>query len=212
MRGFVVLLMMAAIASAFGVQADAIDIKDTGNENLEALDVAIFIDCGLKNITAEVKGQDSEQAVAGASAYLFYTDYEYQLIATGMSDAEGRARINVLGNQDYLTALFILRIDKSGYRSREIEFSYEKCFREPPEPVLPPVEEPEEEPEEEPADVTPPAEPPPAGETKPPAGGEIPPGGVGSPEDDETPVPGPAPAACPLGLAVLSLVFLKTRC
>ena len=97
MRIAFLLLVLAAMASAFGVQADFRDVKDTGNENLETLDVAVFIDCDLKNLTVEIMGHDSEEPVAGASTYLFYTDYEYQLIATGNSDGQGRAKMNVLG-------------------------------------------------------------------------------------------------------------------
>ncbi|MFZ5500511.1 MAG: hypothetical protein ACOY58_01170 [Candidatus Micrarchaeota archaeon] len=202
--------MMAAMASAFGVQADYLDVKDTGNENLEPLSVAIFIDCDMKNITAEIKGQESEEPIAGASAYLFYTDYEYQLIATGNSDPYGMARIDVLGNRDYLTALFILRIDKSGYRSREIEFSYQNCFEPPPETEAPPPGEEEppvaDLPEEEAPVVKAPAE-----EVAFPEDDEGAPADESPLQDEEAPEPGPAPSACHLGLALIPLLFLKAK-
>jgi len=195
----VLLLLMASLVSAFTVQADSIGVQETGDENLESLDVGISIDCDEKDLTVSVLGEDSEEPVAGASAFLFYTDYEYQLIATGTSDSEGKANIDVLGNRDYLTALFILRVDKSGYRSKEIEFAYEKCFQEPP--VAPPPE-PEEEPEETPPAVKPPVEPPPVEEVEPPEEAPVEEG------PEETPAPEPA---CPLGVAVLSLLFIKMR-
>lgn len=205
MRIAVFLLVLAAMVSAFGVQADYIDVKDTGDENLEALNVAIFIDCDYKNITVQVEGQDSEEPVDGADVYLFYTDYGYQPIKRFATDSEGLGRTDVPGTLDYLTGLFILRVDKSGYQSREIEFAYEKCFQEPPAPVSPPAEEPEE---TTPPAVKPPAEQPPAEEVIPP---EEAPVNVSPPGGEEAPAPGPAPAACPLGMAVLSLLFLKTR-
>lgn len=202
MRLAVLLLLIASLASAFVVQADFLGVQETGDENLESLDVGISIDCDEKDLTVSVMGEDSEEPVAGASAFLFYTDYEYQLIATGTSDSEGIANIDVLGNRDYLTALFILRVDKSGYRSKEIEFAYEKCFEEPP--AAPPPE-PEEEPEEpEVSPVEPPVEPPPIEEVEPPVE-------VSPPVDEEAPAQAPEPAACPLGLALLSLLFIKMR-
>ena len=209
MKVVVLLLLITALGFAYTVQADFIGVQETGNENLESLDVGVFIDCEEKDLRVAVLGEDSEGPISGASAYLFYTDYEYQLLATGTSDADGNAAITVPGSIDYLTALFILRVDKSGYRTKEVEFAYEKCFQDPP-PAEPPAEEPPETeeppiaelPEEDVGDISPPpAEETPEDET-PPAENMTPPE-----EGDVAPVP----EACPLGLAILSLLFIKVK-
>lgn len=209
MRLAVLILLIMSLGFAFTVQADYIGVQETGNENLESLDVSIFIDCDQKDLTVAVLGADSEQPIQGASAFLFYTDYEYQLLATGTSDSDGNAAITVPGTIDYLQALFILRIDKSGYRTKEIEFAYEKCFQDPPEEPEETEEPaaPAELPEADPTigDISPPPAEPPAEEADTAQENESP--------ADEEPVgdvaPVAPPEACPVGLAILALLFIK---
>lgn len=114
------------------VKPHYIEVQDTGNENLPTMDIDITINCDSKELTVEVSSE--EDAVENAWIYLFYTDYGYQALPnSGQTDANGRYTMEVAGSMEFLTAMFILRVDNPAYQSREIEFAYEKCFEEPPE-------------------------------------------------------------------------------
>jgi hypothetical protein len=131
---FVIVLLIGSVFAAT-VKADVRAVKDTGNENLPKMNVGITIDCDSKALIVEPKSNTTGEPIASAQTYLFYTDYEYQLVGTGSTNASGISKINVIGNQDFLTALFILRVDKSGFRSRETEFTYKYCFQDPPDDI-----------------------------------------------------------------------------
>ncbi len=137
MRLFLIALLAAGMCMAFSVQPAYIEIKDTGGQSLPAMDVGISIDCDTKTLTVTAASNETGEPVAGARTYLFYTDYAYQVIATGTTGSDGTGTMNIVGNRNYLTALFILRTDHPQFRSREIEFTYQKCFDAPPAPGPP---------------------------------------------------------------------------
>jgi hypothetical protein len=212
MRAFIFLLLLAAAASAFTVEPDYFDIHDTGSASLPTLDVGITIDCGNKDLMVDVSSE--KEPIGGASTVLFYTDYGYQPLPNpGKTGSDGTVTMTVPGTINLLTGLFILRVDKSGYQSREIEFAYEKCFDEPPpvpelyndtaenqtEPATPPP----------PPNVTPPANTTPPVNTSPPAN-VSPPADMTPPanESDSTPA-GEESAACPLGIIMLTLLCVR---
>ncbi|HSB46425.1 MAG TPA: carboxypeptidase-like regulatory domain-containing protein [Candidatus Bilamarchaeum sp.] len=132
MRLILALLLLCGVFFADAVKADIRAVKDTGSESLPKMDVRITIDCLSKALIVEPKSNATGDPIAGAQTYLFYTDYEYQLVGSGSTNGSGVSRMNVVGNQDYLTALFILRVDKPGFQSRETEFTYKYCFQSPP--------------------------------------------------------------------------------
>jgi len=134
MRFLLIALVIAGLALAFSVSPAFQATKDSGGGNLPRLDVGLSVDCSSKALTVAVTSNETGDAVDGADVYLFYTDYEYQVIGRGKTGADGAGSISVIGNPNYLTALFILRVDKPAYRSKEIEFTYKKCFDAPPEP------------------------------------------------------------------------------
>ena len=138
-------LLFSTITHAFSVAPEHIEIQDTGNERLPPLNVQFVVDCDSKQINASVISMRDGTPVSGADVFLFYTNYGYQLISTGKTGNDGIATLNVVGNMNYLTALFILRVDQSNFRSREIEFTYQKCFEGPspgPQPTITPPQEP----------------------------------------------------------------------
>lgn len=127
------LMMVIGFSCAFMVNPDYRGIKDTGNDNLDALTVTITLDCDSKDLLVEVLSNRTDEPLSGAETTLFYTQYGYQPLPNrGKTDSEGKARMSVPGTLDYLTGLFILRVDKQDYQSREIEFMYTKCFQAPP--------------------------------------------------------------------------------
>lgn len=219
MRFIIIALFLAGLAAAFSVMPDYRGIKDTGSDSLPALDVRMTIDCDSKNITVDVRSNETDLPVEGASTYLFYTDYEYQPLPNpGKTNAQGVAVNTVPGTLKFLTALFIMRVDKTGFQSREIEFTYEKCFQAPPPPpepeeddtegetgggldygggeTAPPVQPPAQNATQPGQNVTPPAQ-----DTEPPVGDVAPPPG-------DVP-PGPCPAAALLMAAAAVLAVRR---
>jgi len=211
------ILSLCAISMAFMADAKVIEVKDTGSESLPALDVGIRIDCDTTDLTVSARTNGTGQPVPGAQMYLFYTDYGYQVIASGKGGDDGVGKIDVIGNMDFLTGLFILRVDASMHRSREIEFTYWDCGQEPPEEVIPPEAEPPEVQPEEPAsepgiqpDEVEPVYDEPVLVTQP----ETPSGPVG-PAEDSGPVTYTQPSACPLGIILalgpVALIAISRR-
>ncbi len=168
MRGMIFLLLLATLGSAFMVEPYINDYQDTGHESLPAMNVEMKINCDTKQITVTATDNETGQKIPGAKIYLFYTDYGYHLISSGATGTDGTGVIDVTGNLEFLSDLFIIKIEESAHKSREIEFTYWNCFNEQPESEEQPAPEPEEEAEEavpdeisegtEPAPELPPAE------------------------------------------------------
>ena len=95
--------------------------EDTGN--LPSLKSDIFIDCKNPHIKVIVM-DENKKPIQNADVYLFYTNYGYNAIATGKTSNSGIYESDFVGNLDYLTALFILKIKKPGYNDQDNEFYY----------------------------------------------------------------------------------------
>lgn len=202
MKLFVIALILASINMAFTVNPDFIGVQDTGSKSLPTMDVELSIDCETKDLTVTATSED--EPIDGASTVMFYTDYGYQPLPNpGKTGSDGSVTMTVPGTINFLTGLFILRVDHQAYQSREIEFAYEKCFEDPPPEVEPePVVD--EEPEEE---VTPPEETVPDEETSPTVN-ESKPEVIVEPVEvpDETEE---STAACPIGILLLSMLAIR---
>ncbi len=216
---FAALLCLAALSSAYSVKPDYLGIKDTGNQSLPKMDITITLDCDTKAATISVSSNDTGLPVQGAKTYMFYTDYGYNALPNpGTTDALGMAVMNVTGNIRYLTALFVLRTDDPAFQSREIEFTYQKCFSPPPPPAPLPQNQSN-------GTLVPPAQnnttstnvtaPPnttiPANATPTANGTPLANASNNGSGTNQTGGGQKAPSACPLPAALLALIFLKAR-
>ncbi len=212
------LLCLAPLAAAFSVTPDYLGIKDTGNQSLPKMDVSITLDCDTKAATITVTSNATGLAVQGAKTYMFYTDYGYNALPNpGTTDADGTVVMDVTGNIRYLTALFVLRTDDPSFQSREIEYTYQKCFgpQPPPAPLpsqnqtngtgVPPAEN-----NTTTANSTAPANTTIPANTTPAANGTIGANASGN-ASNQTGSGQKAPSACPLPALLLALIFLKAR-
>jgi len=205
MRTLLLLLLLGSLVMAFSVKPDYIEIKDTGNPGLAKMNVGIAIDCEDRSLAIDVTDNSTGEPVENARTDLFYTQYAYQLISTGKTDSNGEETLAVVGNLNYLTALFILHAENPQHMTKEIEFTYEKCFEQPPPEETQPPQPPEQ-------NVTPPPPQPPENQTPPPPANQTqpsqPPGGNVTP---------PEPAASPQApcltafVLLLSLVFFAKK-
>jgi hypothetical protein len=208
MKRIFIALLIIGLAAAFTVKPAYTGIHDTGNENLPALNVDIGVDCDTKIVHINVASNETGEPLKDAMTYLFYTDYSYQALPNpGKTDSGGDAEIPVPGTIRFLNAMFILRVDRQGYRSREIEFSYKKCFEAPPKPPEPPPAHNETGPANQtaPQNVTPPANATiPANDSKPPIPPQPPENNSGGPQPDEHGEPGASACPAAVGLAILA--------
>lgn len=134
MRNLFMALLVIGMAAAFSVEPDYYGVRDSGDPDYEPVKVGLTLDCDAKTITANVTSNRTGAPVAGAMLYLFYTDYTYQLIASGTTGSNGIGKVTPVGNIDHLTDLFIIKVEKPAYKSREMEFGYAKCSGPPPKP------------------------------------------------------------------------------
>ncbi len=218
------LLFLASVAAAVSVRPDYLGIKDTGNQSLPKLDVGIMIDCGSKAATVTVASNATGLAVVGARAYMFYTDYGYNALPNpGVTDSSGIAVMPVTGNIRYLTALFVLRVDDPSFQSREIEYTYQKCFQAlpPQNSTTPPVQNQTNSTQPAQNDTNPPTQNNTMNATNttsspnvtitPPGNGTANASIPGSDNTTGNQTGQKAPPACPLPTALLALLFIRAR-
>src|SRR3989339_1764111 len=107
---FFMVLVFCTLSVAFTVRPTYIAIHDTGDDLLDTIEVNITINCDTKELIVEPATHEGERLV-GSETYVFYTDYEYQLVSTGRTNQSGISKMKVIGNMNYLTGMFILRVD-----------------------------------------------------------------------------------------------------
>ena len=162
---------------------------------------SISVDCTAATIRLIVMDEEY-QGVQDAKTYLKYVDFASPLLSNVVTDKDGFTLHKLPGQTTLMRGLFILVMEKKGFRSKEVHFDISPCYSDYTFPSPPPKQE-------EPAQngITPPendtvadvpAEPP-VQEDAPPADGSL------EEENGEE----PAPALCPLSFALL-IMFLKT--
>ncbi|MEW6036435.1 MAG: hypothetical protein AB1529_07530 [Candidatus Micrarchaeota archaeon] len=123
--GGLALLLLLGLGFAQVVEADIVEEKDTGAEAAPALVAALWLDCESGNATLTLSSNGSR--VEGATVFLFRADSAYKLLARSSTDEEGVSTVRPQGKTPYLNDLYILRIEKSGFRTKEIEFTFWNC-------------------------------------------------------------------------------------
>ncbi len=84
---------------------------------------------------------ESNKPVADAQTYLKYIDFSSPLLSNVKSDKDGLALHRLPGQVTLMRGLFVLVIEKKGYRSKEVHFDLSPCFSNytiPPPPAKPP--------------------------------------------------------------------------
>ena len=136
------LLIMAslAISQALVVGPMIYEQKDMGDIGLKEFVYSMSADCTAGTITITVMNS-SYMALGGANTYLQYTQFSSQILSSVQTDPDGVALHKLPGNVKLMQGLFIMVIEKYGYRNKEIHFDLSPCFSngtKPPKPVTPP--------------------------------------------------------------------------
>jgi len=161
MRFLLLLLLILSVAAAVETPLTIYEQRSLGVVYEEDFDdMAITMDCDESVITIHIRSDG--KPITGAVARLIYVDYSVPLLAAGPTDVEGRFVYKLVGERDFMTGLFLVVVEKEGYKNKEAHFDIHKCIIEAEE-----VEIIEEIPETEEPPVTPPPPKPP--EEKPPA-------------------------------------------
>ncbi len=126
-RILILLLLLVSMVYAQRVAPTLIGDKDFGNGDLEEMRYAISAQC--KEATVDLMVFDREyKRVPSAKTYLTYVDYEAKLLATNYTDSQGFRSHKLPGNPRFMRGLFILLIEKEGFRNQEIYFTIDRCY------------------------------------------------------------------------------------
>ena len=152
------LFLFAALVFPYNITITPFEYKDLGNLSLPAMNATIMMDCDGKAIISRVTYNGDP--VSGAFTMLKYVQYDNPLISSGTTDSSGYVTHKLTGNISFMTGIFVLVMEKSGFRNREAHFLIDECFAPPPPPPPPP-----------PQNITPPQNvtPPPQQNNTPPA-------------------------------------------
>jgi len=122
---FVLLVITIVFAEAIGPVIHG--QKDHGDPSWEQFTYSISVDCEkaeirLLTLDAEIK------RVPEVDAYLTYLDYSTSLISSGTSDENGFVVLKLPGKVEYMRGLFVLMMEKDGFRPKEIHFDISRCY------------------------------------------------------------------------------------
>jgi len=184
---------------------------DFGDPLWSQFTYSISADCNASTISLYVMNA-TNRPVADANAYLKYVDFSTPLLSSTKSDKDGFTLIRLPGSVKLMRGLFILVIEKKGFRTKEVHFDLSPCFGGPVLPPKPPANQTQNGTNpQKPPDIEPPKPPVNAsgGNGTADSGGNGTGGnGSGGGEGPEGGTPGPAP--CPALPAALCILFLKT--
>jgi hypothetical protein len=97
---------------------------------------SLSVDCAAAVINVIVM-DGHNKPVESAYTYLKYIDFSTPLISKGPTDREGFVLHKLPGSTTLMRGLFILVIEKAGFRSKEIHFDISGCYGPPRQPKPP---------------------------------------------------------------------------
>jgi hypothetical protein len=137
LTALLMLFLVFGISSALVTGPKIYEQDDLGDPMFSEFTYSISVDCTASSITIIVMNE-SLTRVQGANAYLKYIDFSTPLMGTGVSDKDGLILLKLPGNIKLMRGLFILVMEKKGYRSKEVHFDVSPCFTNGTNPTPPP--------------------------------------------------------------------------
>ena len=104
---------------------------DNGDISLQQFTYVLRADCSAATIDIEVKDANLTP-VPNAETYLKYVDNTSPFIGKRTTDSDGSVAYQLPGNVSFMRGLFILIIQKDGYRDKEVHFDLSPCYPAPP--------------------------------------------------------------------------------
>jgi hypothetical protein len=134
-------LMLVLALSAPGAGAESVgpqiyEQKDLGDVSLKEFVYSVSADCTAATISVIVMNE-SYVRESGANTYLKYVDFSSQLMSQMQTGQDGAALLKLPGNVNLMRGMFILVIEKHGFRNKEIHFDLSPCYSNQTKPVKP---------------------------------------------------------------------------
>jgi hypothetical protein len=134
------LVLLALLFSCVSAIAPKVyEHKSLGQPFLPELLYSLSVDC--ENGTVHLIVMDANfTRMDNASTFLKYVDFSSPLISRMATGTEGTVAHQLPGNVSNMRGLFIMVMEKKGFRSKEIHFDILRCFGDqtyPPFPVKP---------------------------------------------------------------------------
>jgi hypothetical protein len=114
---------------------------DFGDPIFKQFTYSISTDCTAATIQIYVLNA-SNKPVQNAGTYLKYIDFSSPLLSHADSDKDGYTLHRLPGQVTLMRGLFILVIEKNGYRSKEVHFDLSPCWTNYTYPQPPPPKPP----------------------------------------------------------------------
>ncbi|MFH0737941.1 MAG: hypothetical protein V1827_05010 [Candidatus Micrarchaeota archaeon] len=174
---------------------------DFGDIIFKEFAYSISADCVASRIDLYVYNE-SLKPVPGVNTYLKYIDFSSPLLSSAVTDKDGYSLHKLPGQVTLMRGLFILVIEKTGYRSKEVHFDLSPCWKNYTQPAQPPSKPPPEQ------NATPPQN----GSGDPDAGPQNDSGTVDGNQSADDGAGGdeaPGALACPAALLLILPMFFK---
>jgi hypothetical protein len=113
--------------------------KDLGDISLSEFTYSLSADCNASTISVSIYNE-SNRPVRDANIYLKYVDFSSPLLSNSKTDKDGFSLIRLPGNVKLMRGLFIMVVEKKGFRNKEIHFDLSPCWggsQFPPPPIKP---------------------------------------------------------------------------
>lgn len=121
------LILLAGASSALAIGPRIYEQDDLGDISLSEFTYSFSADCNASTISVYVYNE-SIKPVRDANLYLKYVDFSTPLMSNTKTDKDGYSLIRLPGNVLLMRGLFVLVIEKGGYRNKEVHFDLSPCW------------------------------------------------------------------------------------
>ncbi len=121
------MLLFPSLASAVVIGPHIYEQQNNGDNNLPEFTYSLSVDCTAAAINVIVM-DNATNPVQDANTYLKYVDFSSPTIGTGKSDKDGLVVMKLPGNVLLMRGLFIMVIEKRGFRNKEVHFDIVNCL------------------------------------------------------------------------------------
>jgi hypothetical protein len=120
-------LALSGLSAAMVVGPAIYEQDDFGDPALAQFTYSLSADCTASTISMIIMN-GSNKPVKDANTYLKYVDFSSPLLSSVVTDKDGFALHKLPGNVQLMRGLFILVIEKKGFRNKEVHFDLYPCF------------------------------------------------------------------------------------
>jgi len=121
------LLALTYCSSAVVIGPHIYEQQNNGDNNLPEMTYSLSVDCTAAAINVIVM-DNATNPIQDANTYLKYVDFSSPTIGSGKTDKDGFVIMKLPGNVQLMRGLFIMVIEKKGFRNKEIHFDIVNCL------------------------------------------------------------------------------------